>query len=945
MLNLFSILGLVIKRLRHNAGLAISTLVGVLAILTVAACVPIFAHAVSTQVLYQQLLEKKGATNRPLFALRLAYEEKSQTSLLDIEKSRAITQYLQEQVPRLVGLPIEQVVMDVHSGGLIVSDLTGRWPDAKSLPLGQWSFLVQDILPQHAQIVEGEWPAPSVSNEGPIPVAIPEKMADDMLFRIGDHLLVDQLEVEIVGFWRISDPHDPIWFTTPDSEYSFTLWVPQETYQQRVKPAVSRPLGKATWYVVINDRSVHFQRAAQYLRGLVRLNAELGKMVEGIQIQYTPVEALAAYEKRADDLATLFYVVGSPMTVLALIFIGLTARISVQQYESETATMRARGTSQFQVILMNLTESALLLTIAAPLALATSWWAANLMGNTLSFLQFVNRSAFTFSLDGLNWTALGMAAAIIAAARLLPAVSLARLTVMRVKQQQSRSSRPFWQRFYLDFFLLIPGVYAYFVLRGWSKPAQFLTQLQLAPGQQFRDPLLFIAPALFAMALSMIIVRLIPLLVRLTAAIIERLPGITAYLALQQIARRSEDHSSALLLIIISLSISIFTVSTAKTLDRWLYDLEYYKVGADLALQEFFVPSGGSTDAEGGSVSSTQRIEGFLTIEEHLELEGVERATRFGKYDCRFSYGRGDTACLVIGIDRTDFPQAAYYREDFARESLGELMNALGSNLDGVLLPASLAKSGLETGDRLAVSISAGEARFDRDLVVVGWYDYFPTVLPKDKPTLIMNLDSIFNYPEDAEGYSMLLKLKPDADIPAVITQIEERIGRETAIVNIVGNAAEAIRIGQDKPERIGLFGVLNVGFFTTGLMPGIGFLLYSHASLRRRFIQLGILQAIGLSVWQLIASLVLEQFVLMSLAILSGAGIGLITSLLYVPFLQTGVTPGAPVPPFQVLIGWTESGWLSLGFGAVLFVTMLGTIAYLARLQVFQAIKLGETV
>jgi hypothetical protein len=65
----------------------------------------------------------------------------------------------------------------------------------------------------------------------------------------------------------------------------------------------------------------------------------------------------------------------------------------------------------------------------------------------------------------------------------------------------------------------------------------------------------------------------------------------------------------------------------------------------------------------------------------------------------------------------------------------------------------------------------------------------------------------------------------------------------------------------------------------------------------------------------------------------------------LYVPFLQTGVTPGAPVPPFQVLIGWIESGWLSLGFGAVLFATMLGTIVYLARLQVFQAVKLGETL
>ena len=148
-----------------------------------------------------------------------------------------------------------------------------------------------------------------------------------------------------------------------------------------------------------------------------------------------------------------------------------------------------------------------------------------------------------------------------------------------------------------------------------------------------------------------------------------------------------------------------------------------------------------------------------------------------------------------------------------------------------------------------------------------------------------------------------------------------------------------------DEPERIGLFGVLNVGFIATGLMPGIGFVLYSYASLRRRFIQLGILQAIGLSVSQLIGYLVLEQFLLMGLAILFGASIGLLSSQLFLPFLQVSSTPGAVIPPFDVLIGWSESGLLSLGFGLVLVVTILGTVIYLARIKVFQAVKMGEAL
>jgi putative ABC transport system permease protein len=712
---------------------------------------------------------------------------------------------------------------------------------------------------------------------------------------------------------------------------------------------IDQPVEQVSWYAIINDKDLQFQNAAQYLRGLVRMDAELTKRVDGIKNVSTPMEALVAYDKRAQTLTTMFYVVGSPMVVLALIFIGLTARISVQQYENETSILRARGTSRAEVMLLNLVESLVLFLIAIPLSLLLGWLAANLMNQTVSFLEFINRPIFAISFSGLNQTVLLGAVAVITLARFTPVIAGSRITIVQVKHEQSRGSRkPFWERFYLDFFLLIPGLYAFFVLRSWSQQGSvsigLLNQSQLATVQQYRDPLLFVAPALFAIALSLVVVRLIPLIVRLLAAITSRLPGVWAYLSLQQIARRSQDHSSALLLIIIALGLSIFTVSTALTLDHWLYDSEYYKVGADLAVKEFIVTSSGG-GGEGGP-SPSELIESFLPVEDHLKVPGIVGATRVGKYNGEFSFGRGNISSTIMGIDRIDFPATAYYRNDFSSENLGTLMNDLGLNLDGVLVPTSLmTENGVALGDQLAVSITVGTVTYNRDFIVVGSYDYFPTVFPNDKPTLIANLDSIFNYPEDVEGYQMWLKLKPGADPQAVIDDIRDRIGTNVGQVTVEGNALEAVQADQDKPERMGLFGILNVGFLLTGLMPGIGFLIYSYAALRRRFIQLGILQAIGLSVKQLIASLVSEQVLLMGLAILCGAGIGLVTSLMFVPFLQTGVTPGAPVPPFLVLIGWSEAGWLSLAFGLILSLTMIGTIIYLVRLKVFQAVKLGETV
>jgi len=402
-------------------------------------------------------------------------------------------------------------------------------------------------------------------------------------------------------------------------------------------------------------------------------------------------------------------------------------------------------------------------------------------------------------------------------------------------------------------------------------------------------------------------------------------------------------------LIMISLSLSIYSASMAKTLDHWLYDSVYYQSGSDLVLQEYVV-TGGDINPTGIATVSPDNValldlysEGYIALEDHLKLPAVENVTRVGKYKGTFSYGVGDLPATFMGIDRLDFPRVAYYRNDFASESLGALMNDLGAQPYGVLIPTLLAeKTGLRPGDLMAVTVNALDVNYDHEMMVVGTYDYFPTVFPEATPTLIVNLESIFDNPDGVMGYNIWMDARPNTDVFLLTEQIRRMMGTDRAVVRIENDAIESLKTGQEQPERLGMFGVLNVGFLITGLMPGIGFVLYSYASLRRRFIQLGILQAIGLSVGQLVGYVVTEQFLLMGIAILSGAGIGLLTSYLFLPFLQIGT---APVPPFQVLIGWAESAWLSLSFGLVLLLTIIGTVVYLVRLKVFQAVKLGESL
>jgi putative ABC transport system permease protein len=280
--------------------------------------------------------------------------------------------------------------------------------------------------------------------------------------------------------------------------------------------------------------------------------------------------------------------------------------------------------------------------------------------------------------------------------------------------------------------------------------------------------------------------------------------------------------------------------------------------------------------------------------------------------------------------------------------SLGSLMNALAAEPDGLLAQDSfLEETGLRIGDKLKVNATLGLSGqiFDREMKIVGAYHLFPTVYPQPAPTLIANLDTLFGYPEAVTDYDVWLKLEKDVQAQSVIDKLRNASQRELIWVEVQSNAKEEVLQMIEQPEWVGLFGILNVGFILTGLMSGIGFLLYATASMRRRFIQIGILQAIGLHNRQMILSLILEQVLLMVTAIFGGALVGLVTARLYIPGLQIGQASGTLVPPFMLSVGWEETAWLCLIFFLMLVVTIAITVYNLVHIRIFQAVKMGEAL
>jgi putative ABC transport system permease protein len=120
---------------------------------------------------------------------------------------------------------------------------------------------------------------------------------------------------------------------------------------------------------------------------------------------------------------------------------------------------------------------------------------------------------------------------------------------------------------------------------------------------------------------------------------------------------------------------------------------------------------------------------------------------------------------------------------------------------------------------------------------------------------------------------------------------------------------------------------------------------LYAFFSFRQRFIELGVLRAIGLSTGQMVIFLAWELAALILTGLVLGTGLGIWVSQLFIPYLQLGASPEALRPPFLVEIAWPAIFRIYALFGVLFVAALIGLTGLLLRMKIFEAVKLGETV
>lgn len=932
------------RRLISRPGLTLLSLLSIILAIGLVISIPVFSQGVSYLLLQEELTSIGRNFRRPPLTTRFYFITPKEASI-SLDQSLALGDELRRMTAGQTGLDISQMLTYVASPNLQLQPAPRdeKYTDLKeniildSLPLATVTGIEERL-----EVVEG-LPFGVPGDGKRTPVWMTRQIGDETGVQVGEaYDLVDinagqAIPIVIAGIWQARDPADFYWMATTIS-WDKILLISSDAYRGAVEPFLSRKTGISIWYLNPDQRSLGLSLADRAARGLGMAKSLADVRHPGVKMDVSPETPLNRYLKRRDSLSALLVGFSLPTMGLLLVFLWMLSSITARFQQEEVAILSSRGAGRRFVVSLVLLETLILVGIGTPLGLGAGYGMARLMGLTSGFLAFARRAQFPATLLEVDWRLVGLALFLLILARVIPTLNAARAGIVQHLRQRSRAGVVLTTvQLLLDGMLVVVAYYAYRQLDqrgtlgiiGWEPS-----------GDPFRDPLLLMAPSLFVFTAALLLTHLFPLLMMPLDRLGSKMRSFAAYMGLSQLHRQGKHYAGSLFLTMVCLSLGAFYASMALSLDQWLVERIYYRVGADYRFQQGVPPP-----AMGGPSGLDENVNPevvnawLLPVTDYLQIPGVDAATRVGLFDVWNRTGTS-TKGLFMAIDRLDFPQVAFYRADFNPAPLGELMNRLGMYPNGVLVSRNfLRRSRLLEGQRIKLDISFNFSSFEHEFLIIGSYESFPTVYPEDTEVMIGNLDYLFEQVGDQALHQIWMKTEPDADSQTMVDRL-----LQMGIWPIKEQDTRALVIqDQEQVERIGLYGVLSVGFMAAALLASLGLLVYTYASLQGRLQQISVLRAMGIQTRLVLAMVGVEYVGVILYGSLTGAAIGIAAAYLFVPFFRVSGDPAFALPAFVRHIAWLQILWLTALFSGALLASQAVILYWVTRRDIFQILRMGQ--
>lgn len=949
------ILLVLFRKMLQNRWLYISLLAGMILCTALTSSLPIYKNAILQRMLIQELDEHYLDSGKYPGNLRAQINFGFYITNPN-QQRQAIAQlndHWERHVHSVDELPYLETIREQIFKGLYVM-AEGRDPDEHDVKRNVM-LAARSGLAEHIRLVDGRLPSSEAAAEGVIEVLLTDRTLARLGTVIGHELIVTDdatfahIRIRPVGVIAESDLYDTYWSHQRLVAYDLVLFMDESALDEIPEILAELPIRTASWYTSVDYRAFTLQSADRFHTIYEDLRDYLSVQYTSQLVEMPAANILNYYADQEAKLELLLWSLNVPLFILVGFYLYMVSGMLADRQKSELAVLWSRGAGRGQIISLYALESSLLAIFACLIGPYIGSWLTRVLGSTDSFMSFVQREALSVEISWESFIYSIAAAACAVILYLLPLLFEMRTSIVEQKRSRSKYEQmSFWHKYGIDVVLTIVGGYGYFHL---GRRLDDLRSLGVESIQLSAEPLLFVMPSIFILGLCLVLLRLYPYVLKLIFRLGRSRWPFSWYYSLQLVSRQTARYHLLMIFLVLTIGTGIYNASAARTINGNMEEQIWYLHGADLVLQESWPSENVEIDDLEVTVSSQAIRYREPDFDKFGKIPGVERAARvFDHNEAQAFTNRGEGGRVrLLGISTKEFGETVRFKNGLLPHHLFDYLNLIAHDPHAVLISTSFAETyGVKTGDRL--QIAAGPLG-RMNVHVYAMIDYFPSYNPHpvaatmrsqiviSQPHLIVGHLTTMQNELSLVPYDVWLRLESEDSREAVYEWIEEN---KVRLIRLEDTYEKIIQSRND-PFRMAMNGAMSLGFIVSLLITLSGFLLFWVLMLKGRTLEFGIFRASGLSRGSLIRFITVEQLLTSGAAFLIGLVSGVSASLIFVPLLEMLFDPAKIVPPFEVMIESQDTVQLVIFVCAMLIFALLLLSSFIKRLNVHQAVKLGE--
>ena len=505
---------------------------------------------------------------------------------------------------------------------------------------------------------------------------VPLEAANDLGVGVGDRLAAVPywsdtspfIHVVITGTFTRDQPDDEFWYlndkifnaATARSFQTLPFYLTERAYYEVLGGTFRQLDSVFSWLLMVDPGTLNARNATFARRSITAMEDRLSTNLFSYR-QITELdEALFQYDVRLFFSKLPMFVILILISVVILYYVITLSSLVVEQQRGEIVLLKSRGSSAAQVLSVYVLEGvtiAILAIVVAPLIAAA---VISLLGVTPAFSDLSGGELLSVSLSPGAYMMSALGGLLSFAALMIPAVQASRMSVTTFRHQSSRPyTQPFYQRYYLDVLLLVIGV---LLLRQLSEQGSVVAVGVF--GEVATDQLLLAVPAVVLVASALVLLRLFPLFMRISSALLSSFLSAGLVLGIWQMARNPTHYARLSLMLILMAGLGIFAASFGGTLQRSFSERALYSTGADVRLV------GALLNTRGQSVPMRDAYEELPAVED------VSLAFRGFGSDLSKLLAESYT---MFAVEGEKIKEMGWFRDDFSESSMDSLLTALES--------------------------------------------------------------------------------------------------------------------------------------------------------------------------------------------------------------------------------------------------------------------------